>query len=253
MGHKTLVGGTAYDAIGGRTLVGGTGYDIAKGRTLVGGTGYDIIFGIPLGSLEPGTIVYLRESGSSVPFYVAKHDYESGLNGAGRTLLVRKNGYDKRAWSSTTNGEYSTSTISTWMNSTYKALLDSAVQTAIGSTTFYYTKASNKTLTTLSRSIFLLSYAEIGSPSSSVTVTKEGSVLPIASTLQKFNYNEQWLRSLTSSGSAEVFCRHWYSDYSGSEGVDVNSIRPYSNAYSRPCFTLPASTLVAPETYLITG
>ena len=45
MGHKTLIGGTAYDIKGGKTLIGGTGYDIKKGVTLIGGTGYDISFG----------------------------------------------------------------------------------------------------------------------------------------------------------------------------------------------------------------
>ena len=37
---------------------------------------------------------------SGLPFYLAKHDYESGLNGAGRTLFVRKDCYDERKWNS---------------------------------------------------------------------------------------------------------------------------------------------------------
>ena len=45
MGHKTLIGGTAYDIKGGKTLINGTAYDIKKGVTLIGGTGYDISFG----------------------------------------------------------------------------------------------------------------------------------------------------------------------------------------------------------------
>ncbi|MBQ1501888.1 MAG: hypothetical protein IIZ45_04655, partial [Firmicutes bacterium] len=44
MGHKTLIGGTAYDISGGKTLIGGTAYDIKGGKTLIGGTGYDISF-----------------------------------------------------------------------------------------------------------------------------------------------------------------------------------------------------------------
>ena len=47
MGHKTLIGGTAYDIKGGKTLIGGTAYDITAGKTLVGGTGYDISFSLP--------------------------------------------------------------------------------------------------------------------------------------------------------------------------------------------------------------
>ena len=47
MGHKTLIGGTAYDISGGKTLIGGTAYSIKGGRTLIGGTGYDISFVSP--------------------------------------------------------------------------------------------------------------------------------------------------------------------------------------------------------------
>ena len=41
--------------------------------------------GPQLGDLEPGTLISINENGVTVPFYVAKHDYESDLNGAGRT------------------------------------------------------------------------------------------------------------------------------------------------------------------------
>ena len=44
MAHKTLIGGTAYNIVGGKSLVSGTAYNIKKGRTLVDGTGYNINF-----------------------------------------------------------------------------------------------------------------------------------------------------------------------------------------------------------------
>ena len=56
--------------------------------------------GKPLGNFSEGDIIQLNEGGVPVDFYVAKHDYESGLNGAGRTLVVRKDVYDNRAWDS---------------------------------------------------------------------------------------------------------------------------------------------------------
>ena len=43
-----------------------------------------------LGNKSVGSIVKLKENGVLVDFYVAKHDYENGLNGMGRTLVVRK-------------------------------------------------------------------------------------------------------------------------------------------------------------------
>lgn len=91
--HKTLIAGTSYGIKSGRTLIGGTGYDIKKGRTLIGGTGYDIKFATPLAELPEGSIIKLNEDDTPVEFYVAKHDYESDLNGAGRALLVRKDCY----------------------------------------------------------------------------------------------------------------------------------------------------------------
>ena len=90
MAHKTLINGTAYTVKGGRDLIAGTGDAKKQGKTLIDGTEHAISFGIHLNTITPGAILYLNESGSPVPFYIAKHDYESGLNGAGRTLVVRK-------------------------------------------------------------------------------------------------------------------------------------------------------------------
>ena len=42
--------------------------------------------GIAIGNLDEGAIITLNENASPVEFYVAKQDYESELNGAGRTL-----------------------------------------------------------------------------------------------------------------------------------------------------------------------
>lgn len=52
--------------------------------------------GTAIGDLDEGAIIKLNESGAPVEFYVAKHDYEPDLNGAGRTLVVRKDVYDQR-------------------------------------------------------------------------------------------------------------------------------------------------------------
>ena len=44
------------------------------------------VVGTSIGNLDEGAIIALNENASPVEFYVAKQDYESGLNGAGRTL-----------------------------------------------------------------------------------------------------------------------------------------------------------------------
>lgn len=135
MAHKTLISGTAYSVTGGRELIGGTGYDCKAGKTLIGGTAFTVPFskGIPLSTITPGAILYLNESGSPVPFYIAKHDYESGLNGAGRTLIVRKECYELIEFSKwSTSNLFPTSTVSDFLADTWFGLLDSAIQGAAG-------------------------------------------------------------------------------------------------------------------------
>lgn len=78
--------------------------------------------GTPLGNYTEGEIVKINEGGSPVDFYVAKLDYESALNGAGRVLLVRKDVYDQRQWYSSNVNAYASSDIDAWFNGTYKAL-----------------------------------------------------------------------------------------------------------------------------------
>ncbi len=52
-----------------------------------------------LGSLAEGTIVPMLEHGSRVNYIVAKHNYQSGLNGTGHTMLVRAALLDQKyAW-----------------------------------------------------------------------------------------------------------------------------------------------------------
>ena len=204
--------------------------------------------GILLSDIAEGSIVKLNESGSPVEFYVAKHDYESALNGAGRTLLVRKDCYDIRAWHKYLVNAYSTSNIDTWLNGDYKVLLDANVQTAIGTTKFYYTPGNGNTkVTKLERSIFLLSVTELGKTGSASN--KEGSALPIASTLQIAYRNgsavTQWTRSPNTDFDGNVYCLN----PGGNVGFnDCNITRG-----SRPAFTFPSTTLFDTNTLIMKG
>lgn len=240
MAHKTLISGTAYSVTGGREMIGGTGYGCKAGKTLIGGTAFTVPFskGIPLNTITPGAILYMKESGSPVPFYIAKHDYESGLNGAGRTLLVRKDCYDMRAFSSRNNA-YADSSLDSWLCNTYLKLLDADIQAAIGTTKFYYTPGNGNTdVTTLQRAVFQLSVTELGK--SVIDANTEGSALPIASTLQIAYRNgsavDQWTRTPRTGNTREV---HVLSNYGGDLTYDY-----YYPTGSRPAFTLPATTAV---------
>ena len=188
-----------------------------------------------LGDFSEGGIIQLNEVGVPVDFYVAKHDYESALNGAGRTLVVRKDCYDNRVWDNGNVNAYASSDLDSWFNSTYKNMLDADIRSLIGTTKIRYTPGNgNWTVGTLERAVFALSATELGQSASWFNV--EGSALPIASTLQVAHLNgstnTQWTRSPNTGNTYSA----WGLD---SYGGISNGVCNYSRG-SRPAFTLPS-------------
>ena len=109
-----------------------------------------------------GSIVKVLEGGKYIDYIIADRNYESGLNGAGGTLFVRKEMLCVPAWNNTAVNAYSGSTIDTYINDNFKNALSSYVQSKIRRTKFYYTPGNgNKSLSTLSRDVFLLSAKEL--------------------------------------------------------------------------------------------
>lgn len=195
-----------------------------------------------LGNKSVGSIVKLKENGVLVDFYVAKHDYENGLNGSGRTLVVRKDCYDTRQWHTSNVNAYATSAIDTWLNSTYKNLLDADIRGVIGTTKIKYTPGNgNTTVGTLERAIFPLSVTELGRSASYANT--EGTALSIASSLQIAYLNGsavvQWTRSPRTSNTN-------YAYYLYTNG-SVGSGSCYGTYGSRPAFTLPSTLSVSDD------
>lgn len=195
-----------------------------------------------LGNKSVGSIVKLKENGVLVDFYVAKHDYENGLNGSGRTLVVRKDCYDTRQWHTSNVNAYATSAIDTWLNSTYKNLLDADIRGVIGTTKIKYTPGNgNTTVGTLERAIFLLSVTELGKTASYANT--EGTALSIASSLQIAYLNGsavvQWTRSPNTNSTSYAY----YLLTNG--GVDYGYC--YYAYGSRPAFTLPSTLSVSDD------
>lgn len=191
--------------------------------------------GKPLGNFSEGDIIQLNEGGVPVDFYVAKHDYESALNGAGRTLVVRKGVYDQRQWHSSNVNAWASCTMRSWLNGDYKALLGPEIQEAMGTTTYRYTPGNgNTSVSTRSDAVFLLSATELGKSESWFNV--EGSVLPIASILQVAYQNgsttAQWTRSVDTNDTRNAI-------YLYRNGTVYNSLCTFSDG-SRPVFTLPS-------------
>ena len=190
-----------------------------------------------LGNMADGSIIKLKENGTLVDFYVAKHDYESDLNGAGRTLVVRKDVYDIRQWNTYIGNHYPTSAIDTWLNSGYKYLLDANIRSLISTTKFYYDDLTTgeSIYKPLERAVFLLSLKEAGGAYNS-----DGSILPISSTLKIAYLNgkatSQWTRSPWVSNGQTA----WFLDSDGESQHHVTDLT-YG---SRPAFTLSSDLYV---------
>lgn len=122
-----------------------------------------------LSNIPEGKTVLMDEGSNVVEFIVAKHDYESKLNGAGRALLIRKRYPALMNWDSSWSA-YAQSDINTWLNGEYLNTFSSAQKEAIGSTTFYYTpgftamdfSVGSSKVSTMSKAVFLPSAHEFG-------------------------------------------------------------------------------------------
>ena len=194
---------------------------------------------VSLAGKSEGDIISLPENGKMVEFYVAKLDYESGLNGTGRTLLVRKDLYIARPWDAGGVNAYSASDIDIWMESTYKPMLHNSVQSEIGTTKIYYTPGNgNDAVTTIERGVFPLSATEMGGAEANFNV--EGTVLPISETLQQASngpQNIQWTRTPTigRTDTAISLSRN------PNPSFDNTFCTATQKWYYRPAFTLPST------------
>ena len=245
MGFGGLLNQLATTTAGGGMGAVVENYPVASGYSVSAGDVVDVEGGEvlgsvnvsqqPLSSFAEGNIVQINENGSPVDFYIAKYNYESGLNGSGRTLLVRKDCYDRRALDSNNTNSWANSTLRSWLNSTYKNLFESEVQNAMSATTYYYTPgAGNWTVTTRSDAVFLLSATEMGE-SEAFWMNVEGATLPVVDIIKDARLNgtyiSYWLRSPYKAGNTNMW--YWFTtggaqstSADGSEGV-------------RPAFTLP--------------
>ena len=208
--------------------------------------------GLPLSSLPHGALVRINENNSLVSFYTSKHDYESGLNGTGRTLMVRQYCYDQRGWltswssyNDTFNHTFADTELDTWLNGNYKSLLDSKVQELMGETSIYHTNV--KTITTMKRAVFLLSATELGSINAgNIKFNAEGTVLPISETLRiAYNssgsaVNQQTRTPVTGINISSTAVVDNYTCVGMNNGY-LGANTPDQLYWVRPCFTLPST------------
>lgn len=184
-----------------------------------------------LDTLPEGSIIYLNENGTPVPFYVAKQDYEPDYN-TDRVLVVRREASQQGTWSSSIN-TYNGSTIDTWFNQTYLLTLDENVRSLVGTTNIPVTSPYNSGVTRVNKSVFALSVTELGR--TSTIVNTEGSTLPIADELAIFSPS-QWTRSPVTNGNGSAM-------YISGNGVIGSGFLNENHLY-RPAFTLPSDFVV---------
>ena len=80
-------------------------------------------------------------------------------------MYKRQDCYDQRHWHTSNVNDYASSAIDSWLNSTYKNMLDDDIRALIGSTKIRYTPGNgNTTMGTLDRAVFLpVSYTHLPS------------------------------------------------------------------------------------------
>lgn len=232
MAHGTRVNGTAYGITGGKCLVGGTGYKIKKGRTLIGGTGYDITFGTPLGSIQEGQVIQIHENGVAVDYFVARHNYEAGLNGNGGTLVFRKPSAGEVVWDSG-GASYSESEIDAWLNTTFLNRLSLGAINAIRATKIESAPASSWQASVIERKIFLPSLLELGDSGNHAPI--EGEMIPASSLI--IDNGELpgafWTRSNSVNDSYMAYSMR-------RDGRVYEDPKPYTNPI-RPMFVLDSN------------
>ena len=214
--------------------------------------------GTPIGNVDVGDIVQLRENLVPVDYIVVHQGlpssmYDASCNG---TWLLRKDIAENRQWNSTNVNDYENSTIDNYLNTTFLNLFESNIRDAIKQVKIPYRKGAGygKTVTSgssgLSTKIFLLSSTEVNLVHG-YEPTNEGACLSYFSgTAQNGADNKRvaklkgsaifwWLRSpYCNSGSGSAYALGvsydggWYS---------YNCSRSYG---IRPAFVLPSDFVI---------
>ena len=174
--NRVLVDAKGYDANSGTVLVNGMVYHLKKGRGLLNGMGYDIPFdsGTPISDLAVGSTVNIAVNGTLRDFLIVHQGlpssmYDDSCNG---TWLLMKDIYEQRQWHSSDVNKLESSTIHSYLNSTFLNLFDSNIKDAIKQVKIPYRKNGGSGGTNqsgangLSCKIFLLSGYEVGWTSS---------------------------------------------------------------------------------------
>lgn len=213
--------------------------------------------GTPIGSLAVGSTVYMKVNGISKAFIVVNQGcpssvYDSTCNG---TWLLMKDIYTTSVWNSSTAYNYATSTIHSYLNSTFLNLFDSNIKSIIKQVKLPYALGDGLEIATgangLSTKIFLLSYIEVNSKvgTTSSRVTQEGAPLAYFS-----NYDKSKLIAYLNGTATMWWIRSVYYYSTGKvpsrSGMSITTLgydettAPTNTCGVRPALILPSTQLV---------
>lgn len=211
--------------------------------------------------------VYLMEGSTKVKFYALSHNYESRLNGKGRTLFCRESPAGSGTHTTSAKEDYRvySNNEDAWYKNTYVNKFSGEVRKLIGMTKYIgqyvhmtYTQSGNPTgnaeicSETYESSFFPLSTAEValrafadGSALSSAAISRIGSI--------RTRYGSGiWTRSpsrvLTGTNSTG-FPKYYYANsvyIASASGSSVTTAEgSYGSSYGYlPCFTLPETLYI---------
>ena len=199
--------------------------------------------------------VYLNEGNSKVKFYVLAHNYESGLNGKGRTFFCRESPAGSGKWGTYTTMGNTTNSI--WwnngacyhyLNSAYYGEFNSEIQNFIGKTACHcYVKGSNNNsgrgyVRSLSVSILALSAGECYGRHSDASERLPSKAMSRISSIISNYGSPIWSRTIASVSTASNSSNDYYQTGVAitESGLQDEQSNIYRNSYGYlPCFTLP--------------
>ena len=210
--------------------------------------------------------VYLMEGSSKVKFYALSHNYESGLNGKGRTLFCRESpaGSGTHTTSAKENYRVDSNNEDAWYKNTYVNKFSGEVRKLIGMTKYIgqyvhitYTQTGNPSKAVLDgdtyeSSFFPISTAELGKLGvSDGSALSSAAISRLANILTRYG-NGIWTRSpsMTNTGtSTSGYRMYYYANgqyiYSTSGSSLSTAEGTYGSSYGYlPCFTLPETLYI---------
>lgn len=219
--------------------------------------------------------VYLTEDDVKVKFYVLRHNYESSLNGMGRTMFCRE--------SPATSGTHTTSNLNsyapdsnneaTWYKETYANKFSDKVRGLIGTTKYIgqyvrmsYTQTGDPSKSVLESdtyesSFFPISTAEVGGSNFSDGSALSSAAISRISSIRTRYGSGIWTRSpswtLTGNSTSGFPSRYYYANgkyISSASGSSISTAEgTYGSSYGYlPCFTL-SETLYIDRDGFVTG